>query len=114
MTNQQQEISVMQKRHSNHPLSQKMHNVPLVRNVLLIWFDSNSDKNNDDCQYMITQLRCVVNTINTFTDVDQCMDFLTDNYNEETLMVISDALSQQTVPLIHDITQLHRIFLSFA
>ncbi len=29
------------------------------------------------------------------------------------LMVICDALSQQTVPLIQDITQLHRIFLSF-
>jgi hypothetical protein len=84
-----------------------------VRNVLLIWLDSNSDKNNDDCRNMITQLRCVVNTINTFTDVDQCMDFLTANYNEEILMVISDALVQQTVPLIQDITQLHRIFLSF-
>jgi tetratricopeptide (TPR) repeat protein len=86
-------------------------NVQMVQNVLLVWLDSNIDENNSDCKNTITQLRRSVNHIKTFTDSDECVDFLTDGYSEKVIMIISAAFCQQTVPLIHDIAQLHSVFL---
>jgi hypothetical protein len=81
-----------------------------MQNVLLIWLDKNIDDNNEDCRNTATQLLRVVNIIHKFTDVDQCIDFLTDNDNGKVIMLISPALCQQIMPLIHDVAQLHTIF----
>jgi uncharacterized protein YoxC len=81
-----------------------------MQNVLLIWLDNNIDNNNEDCRNTVTELRRVVNDIHKFTDVDQCIDFLTDNYNGKVIMVISRTLCQKMMSLIHDIVQLHTIF----
>jgi tetratricopeptide (TPR) repeat protein len=86
-------------------------NVEKAQNLLLIWLDKNIDENSVDCQNTITQLRCIVNTINTFTDADECVDFLTDIYLESVCMIISGALCQDVVPLIHHVAQLHTIFI---
>jgi tetratricopeptide (TPR) repeat protein len=83
----------------------------MVQNVLVIWLDNNIDDNSNDCRNTITQLRCVVNNMITFTDADQCVDFLTNIDNENACMIISGALCQNFVPLIHDITHLYTIFI---
>jgi tetratricopeptide (TPR) repeat protein len=79
----------------------------IVQDVLLTWLDNNIDENSADYRNTIAQLRC---TINTFTDPDQCVDFLTDIHNENVCMIISDALCQHVVPFIHDISHLQTIF----
>src|SRR5277367_388723 len=86
-------------------------NIQMVQNVILIWLDNNINDNNDDCLYMIAQLRRVVDTVKTFNDVDQCVDFLTDIHHEKVFMIISGTLCQNIVPLIHDAAQLHTIFI---
>jgi hypothetical protein len=55
--------------------SRRLANIQLAQNVLLIWLDSNIDMNDPDCRNPITQLRCVVNSINTCTDSSEnvCM-----------------------------------------
>jgi tetratricopeptide (TPR) repeat protein len=84
----------------------------MVENVLLIWLDNSIDQNNsDDYHNTINQLQRVANTINTFTDVDQCIKFLTSTNNEKVVMIISDALCRYTVPLVHDTVQLDAIFI---
>jgi tetratricopeptide (TPR) repeat protein len=80
-----------------------------MQNVLLIWLDNNIDDNNEDCRNTVTELGRVVYDIHKFTDVDQCIDFLTDIYNGKVIMLISHALCQETMPLIHNIVQLHTI-----
>jgi tetratricopeptide (TPR) repeat protein len=82
-----------------------------LQNVLLIWLDNNIDESTVDSQNSITQLRHTVNSINTFTDLDQCVDFLTDIYDENVCMIISDALCQNLVPFIHTVAQLRGIFI---
>ena len=57
-------------------------NSRMVQNVILIWLDQNTDENNPDCRNTIEQLRRVVHTINKFTDVDNCIQFL-EEINEE-------------------------------
>lgn len=82
-----------------------------IQNVLLIWLDTNIDDNNADYQNTINQLRRTVNDVNIFTDADPCIDFLTDISNEKVCILISDSLCQDIIPLIHDITLLHTIFI---
>jgi tetratricopeptide (TPR) repeat protein len=47
----------------------------------------------------------------TFKDVDRCIDFLTDINNKRFFLIIFGVLSKTTVALIHDIAQLHTIFI---
>jgi hypothetical protein len=55
----------------------RLPNARMVQNFLLLWLDGSIDeKNNDDCRNSITKLRQVVNTVNTFTDADECIDFI--------------------------------------
>ena len=82
-----------------------------VQNFLLIWLDSNIDVlNNEDCSNTITQLRQIVNTVKTFTDVDQCIAFITNIEEEKVFMIISGALGEVIVPRIHNMFQIDSIY----
>ncbi len=97
--------------HSKGAIEGHSTSMRMMQNVLLIWLDNNIDQNNAYCRNTIVQLRCTVNTINTFTDPDPCVDFLTDIHNENVCMIISGALCQHLVPLIHAVAQLETIFI---
>ena len=61
-------------------------NVRMMQNVLLIWLDANIDEeNNADCRHTVTQLRRVVNTVDTFTDGEECINFIQTKHNEKVL-----------------------------
>ncbi|CAF1225915.1 unnamed protein product [Adineta steineri] len=86
-------------------------NIQRMQNVLLIWLDSNIDETNDDSQNTITQLRRAVNDINTFTDVDQCFEFIGTVVDKKVCMIISGSLGQHFVPFVHDMSQIDSIFI---
>src|SRR5215475_768280 len=74
-------------------------NIKMMQNILLIWLDNKIDEeNNADCRNTITQLRHVVNTINTFTNGNQCIEFLENIADEKACMIISGSLGQHIVP----------------
>jgi tetratricopeptide (TPR) repeat protein len=56
-------------------------------------------------------LRQIVNTVNTFTDVDECIDFITDITEERTFMMISGALSEIIVPIAQEIPQVSSVYI---
>jgi hypothetical protein len=56
-------------------------------------------------------LRQVVNTVNTFIDVDECIDFITDIKEEKTLMMVSGTLSQIILPIIQDIAEVSSVYI---
>jgi hypothetical protein len=62
--------------HSKGTNARRRDNNPMVQNVLLIWFDNSIDEDNDDCKNTLAQLRRIINAVNTFTNRDQCIDFL--------------------------------------
>jgi tetratricopeptide (TPR) repeat protein len=87
-------------------------NARRVQNFHLVWLDGSIDEiNNDDCRNSITELRQIVNTVNTFTDVDECIDFITDMKDEMTLMIISEAFSSIIVPIVEAISQVSSIYI---
>ena len=97
--------------HSNTRPGRIPH-VRMVQNFLLVWLDGSIDEdNNDDCRNSITKLRQVVNTVNTFTAVDECIDFITDIKDEKIFMIISGTFSQIIVPVIQDIPQVSSVYI---
>jgi tetratricopeptide (TPR) repeat protein len=83
----------------------------IIENFLVVWLDSNlDDLSIDDSHDIVDQLRSIVNSVNTFNDVDRCVDFLSDIKDEKVFMIISGSLGQQIISHIHDISQLHSIY----
>jgi tetratricopeptide (TPR) repeat protein len=84
----------------------------MIQNFHLVWLDGSIDEdNNDDCRNTIIKLRQVVNTVNTFIDVDECIDFINDIKEEKTFMIISGTFGQTTVPVVHDKLQVSTIYI---
>lgn len=82
----------------------------IVENLFLIWLVSHGDESKKDFHDSISQLRWIVNTIEIFNDIDQCIDFLTENKFEKSFMIIPANLSRHIVPLIHCTPQLDSIY----
>ena len=64
-----------------------------------------------DCRHTLSQLRRAVNTINTYRDVNQCIQFLQTIENEKACLIISGSLGQTVVPQVHDMIQIDCIFI---
>ena len=76
-------------------------NARMIQNFHLVWLDGNIDEdNNDDCKNTITKLRETVNTVNTFTDINECIDFITDIKEEKTFIISSGEFGQTVVPVV--------------
>jgi tetratricopeptide (TPR) repeat protein len=86
-------------------------NIQRMQNVLLIWLDSNIDDNKEDCRNTVTELRRVVNDVNTYTDGDQCIQFINTINNNKVCMIISGSLGQLIVPRVHNMSQVDSIFI---
>ncbi|CAF1459986.1 unnamed protein product [Adineta steineri] len=86
-------------------------NIQQVQNVLIIWLDSNIDETIDDCQNTITKLRCAVNDINTYTNGNQCLEFIQTIVDKKICMIISGSLGQHIVPRVHNMSQVDSIFI---
>ncbi|CAF1285725.1 unnamed protein product [Rotaria sordida] len=82
----------------------------VLQNFLLIRLDANFDESKDHYNKSIQDLQHIVATITTFTDVDQCVDFLSDIEDEKVWMIVSNALGQHIVPEIQALSQLHSIY----
>ncbi|CAF0950346.1 unnamed protein product [Adineta steineri] len=82
-----------------------------MQNVLLIWLDNNINENNTDCTNTIKQLKRVVNNINTFTDSNQCAEFIETITNNKICMIVSGSLGKHIVPHVHDMSQVDTIFI---
>ena len=86
-------------------------NVQMTQNMLLIWLDATIDESSDGCQNTITNFRDAVNTIDMFTDGEECIQFLEEMANEKACMIISGSFGQQIVPRIHNLPQVDSIFI---
>jgi hypothetical protein len=68
----------------------------------MIWLDNNIDDNGgSDCHTTITKLRQVVNTIPILTQVNQCIDFITDIKLGKFILIPSCLFGESITPIIH-------------
>ncbi|CAF3579219.1 unnamed protein product [Rotaria socialis] len=83
----------------------------IIQNYVLIWLDPNIDESNDDFHHSKTQLQRIVNRVETFVDLDHCIDFLTDMQDEKILMIVSEAVAQHILSFIHNFDQLYAVYI---
>ncbi|CAF3814909.1 unnamed protein product, partial [Rotaria sordida] len=83
---------------------------PILENCLLIWLDADFDESKNDYKQSMQQLRNVIATIITFTDADQCVDYLSDIKDEKVLMIVSGSLGQHVIPEIQICPQLDSVY----
>ncbi|CAF3239464.1 unnamed protein product [Rotaria sp. Silwood2] len=81
----------------------------VLQNFLLIWFDPNFDESKEDYKKSIKRLHDILATVAIFTDVDECIDFLTDVNNEKVFMIVPDTLGQHIILEIQECPQLTSI-----
>jgi tetratricopeptide (TPR) repeat protein len=105
------EKSEQMSRSTKNTMPRRRANASMVQNVLLIWLDNNIDEEDNDCRNTIIQLRQGVNNINTFTDGDQCVNFVSKIKDNKACIIISGSLGQQIVPTVHDMSQVDSIFI---
>jgi tetratricopeptide (TPR) repeat protein len=113
MTTRKQPVAMTTK--SKEPSSTRPRrslNASKVQNFHLVWLDESIDEdNNDNCRNSIIKLRQVINTVNTFTDVDECIDFITDIKEEKVFMIISVEFSQIIISVVQEISQVSSIYI---
>ncbi|CAF1325716.1 unnamed protein product [Adineta steineri] len=93
-------------------VNQRM-NMQRMQNVLLIWLDSSIDSDSVDCNYTIKQLKRVVNNINTFTDGEECIEFIQTITNNKVCMIVSGSLGKHIVPRVHNMFQVDTILIFY-
>ena len=81
-----------------------------LRNLVLIWLKQNIDINDQECEYLQTQLSGVIDTVELCTDLDQCIDLCTELEDVKVLMILPDIFVQQLIYRAYDIPQLYCIY----
>ncbi|CAF3449102.1 unnamed protein product, partial [Rotaria sp. Silwood2] len=81
-----------------------------LQNFLLIWLDADFDESKGEYKKSTQHLQNILEIVITFTDVDECIDFLTDIHDEKVFMIVSGALAQHLIPEIQECPQLTSIY----
>ncbi|CAF1464427.1 unnamed protein product [Adineta steineri] len=82
-----------------------------MENIFLIWLDNNINENNTDCNNTIKQLKRVANNIKTFTDGEECIEFIQTINNNKVCMIVSGSLGKYIMRHVHDMSQVDSIFI---
>ncbi|CAF4260122.1 unnamed protein product, partial [Rotaria sordida] len=82
----------------------------IIQNFLLVWLDTNVDESKEDFQNTLKHLRRIVASITTFTDAQQCFDYLSGITKEKAFMIVSGSLGQKFVPEMEAMPQLESVY----
>ena len=83
----------------------------IIEDFVVVWLDPALTEINTDHQKFISQLHYIINCVSIFSDLDQCIDFITDLTNEKLFLIVSDTYGDHLVSLIHDFSQIQTIYL---
>ena len=84
----------------------------IIQNFRLVWLDSGIDEVNDDqCIENIKKLQQIVYAVETFTNIDECTAFITNIEDENVFLIISEALGETMVRLVHDKVQINCFYI---
>ncbi|CAF1484125.1 unnamed protein product, partial [Adineta ricciae] len=81
--------------------------VVMTGNFRLIWLNENKDNFNNS----LTQLQRVSNSINSFDDADECIDFLTYMTEDIVFMIVSETLYRDIMQVLQDIGQIKFVYI---
>ncbi len=80
-------------------------NNPNLESFACLWLDQ-SINSTDDNRETQQQLRQVINHLQTFSDSDQCEEYIKQINKEKVVLIVSGSLGRQIVPRLHSLSQL--------
>lgn len=66
----------------------------ILQNFLLVWLDANMNEKEDFFKTSLEQLRQFVASVNTFTNPNECYDFMKTILDETIFLIVSGSLGQ--------------------
>ncbi len=75
----------------------------------MIWLNLSIDESTKYCLDIIAQLRSIISTVYMFTNIDECIHFLTKIRNEKAFFIVSSSLSQRLIHRIYDVPHINAI-----
>jgi hypothetical protein len=85
--------------------------VRMMQEFHLVWLNSNINENNNDCYNHLEQLCEVINNVNAFTDVDECIDFISGIKEAVTFLIISEESSSRVIPVVENISHISSVYI---
>lgn len=92
------------------PMKPRQRILGVVENFVVVWLDSHISPTNRDCRNSITGLHHIVNSISTYTEVDECLTFLQQIQDEKVFLIVSGSLGEQIVPIVQNFHQLNFVY----
>lgn len=89
--------------------SVRSRHTKILEGFLVIWLDTNIDENSTDFQHSFAKLQKIVQVLELFTNVDECIAYMKNMGRNTIILIISGTLDENILLCIHDITQLHSI-----
>jgi hypothetical protein len=83
----------------------------IVQNYIIIWLDSNMKESSKTTQKSISKLRTIISSIRTFTDTDQCTNFIRSITDEKIFLIISGNFDKDLISRIEDMIPLKSIYI---
>ncbi|CAF2108661.1 unnamed protein product [Rotaria magnacalcarata] len=83
----------------------------ITQAFFLMWLDGNMDRTVDRYRNTLVYLQNIANDVYTFTQPDECIDFLTEVDDRKAFLILSDPIGKEILPLIHDIRNLQSIYI---
>ena len=82
----------------------------ILQNSQLIWLDSDFNEANSHFKESLEKLHQTVTSITTFTDADECVEFMDDIEEGKIFLIVTGSLGQYVVPCIETMSQLESIY----
>ena len=82
----------------------------ILQNFQLIWLDSDFNEADPHFKKSLENLHQTVTYITTFTDVDECVDFMDEIEEGRVFLIVTGSLGQYVVPCIETMSQLESIY----
>ncbi|CAF3482102.1 unnamed protein product [Rotaria sp. Silwood1] len=76
-----------------------------------VWLDSNVNDSDSTDRNSIARLQRISALINTFTDVNECLQSLTRMKDSKILMILADSLVKEIYRCIRSMTHIHSIYI---
>ncbi len=80
----------------------------VIENFILIWLNVQSNEFNENS---LNQLRKLVHSIVTFTDPEQCLDYLSSIENEQIFLILSNSFDHELLARLQPLSPIHSIYL---
>ena len=81
-----------------------------TQKFILIWLDSTIDKTDADYHDLLAQVKKLGITYKIFTDVDECIESLTQMTNEKVILILNGFIGERVMDIVHDMAHVDSIY----